>query len=200
MIDIFFLIHRIHTKIRTVTAFERFLSCSAIVCFVFALSLEARVLHAESTALDDRETKIFAAAVFYVVKFTRSDSWISKEKISICVLASGNEKETIQELFSNSESDRNRYGISDKLSSCNVIYFGRGYDTTDERKILERERGLPVLSIGHSDQFLEQGGTVLLREESNKLRIYLRRGVVQEKLLKFSSEFLAIVHEFSKED
>ena len=57
---------------------------------------------------------------------------------------------------------------------------------------LERLQGLPVLTVGDSEQFAQQGGMIGFSLQDNKVRFEINLGAAQQAGLKISSRLLTL--------
>jgi uncharacterized protein DUF4154 len=78
-----------------------------------------------------------------------------------------------------------------ELRECQVLFLGAA-----EKKILaaelERLRGAPILTVGESESFAQEGGMISFFLEDNKVRFNINLGAAERAKLKISARLLAL--------
>jgi hypothetical protein len=78
-----------------------------------------------------------------------------------------------------------------ELQGCHVVFLGekekRLFST-----VLELLKGSPVLIVGESEHFVQDGGTIGFSLEENKIRFEINLEVAEKARLKISSRLLAL--------
>jgi hypothetical protein len=77
------------------------------------------------------------------------------------------------------------------LEKCHVLFL----TVTDKKRrgeILNRIKASPVLTVGESDQFLEQGGVINFVKKEGKIRLEINREAARQAKLEISSKLLSV--------
>ena len=77
-----------------------------------------------------------------------------------------------------------------ETAGCQVLFLGLEEKFIGET--LERLQGLPVLTVGESPQFAQQGGMIGFSLQDNKVRFEINLGAAQQAGLKISSRLLTL--------
>ncbi len=75
--------------------------------------------------------------------------------------------------------------------SCHVLFLSQS-DPETLRQSLERLRGLPILTVGESTDFLPLGGMINFVLEEDRVRFEINLGAAEQHHLKLSSKLLAV--------
>ena len=73
--------------------------------------------------------------------------------------------------------------------SCQILFVANS-ERSRVSAILEKLKGSPVLLVGDSDNFLEQGGMINMVPKNRKVRLQINLGAAREASLKISSRLL----------
>jgi hypothetical protein len=76
-------------------------------------------------------------------------------------------------------------------AGCQMLFVG----SADSRRIsalLQRLGSLPVLTVGESEEFLAQGGTIVLLRKANKVQLRINLQAAQRARLSVSAKLLAV--------
>lgn len=142
------------------------------------------------------EYKLKAGYVANFIKLTEFKSWPAiKNEIVICIF--GND-DTLGSFASISEKPLLRWILrtennpeSGRLELCDVVFLARTYDQPAD-KILRSLIKRPVLTIGESASFIEQGGMIRLYEENDRVRFEISHERAESVGIGFSSKLLAL--------
>jgi len=77
------------------------------------------------------------------------------------------------------------------LGGCRVIYI----PSSEQRRlqeVLERVRGLPILTVGDADSLAERGGMIALHTDENRVRFEVNLGAARRAGLKLGSQLLKV--------
>jgi hypothetical protein len=77
------------------------------------------------------------------------------------------------------------------IQSCHVLYFAMTAER-QMRALLDSVRGAPVLTVGESPQFAENGGSVQFFRENDRMRFAVNIDAVTEQKLRLSSQLLSL--------
>jgi len=76
-------------------------------------------------------------------------------------------------------------------ADCQIVFIA-GSERQRVPAILERVKGLGILTVGESDEFLEQGGIINLVRRERKIRLQVNLTAAQQAELKISSRLLMV--------
>jgi hypothetical protein len=77
------------------------------------------------------------------------------------------------------------------VQGCNILFLSRD-EGRRQASILRDLRGLPVLTVGETGNFLSDGGMIQLRIEADKVRFEINAGAADSSRLKISSRLLLL--------
>ena len=77
------------------------------------------------------------------------------------------------------------------IQSCHLLFVG-AQETAKVATLTTTLRGVPVLTVGETDDFLKQGGMIDFRSERERLRFDVNLGPAQSSNLGFSSTLLSL--------
>jgi hypothetical protein len=161
-----------------------------IACFL-AIAVTAA---AQSARAPEYEVK--AAFLYNFAKFVEWPSPSSAPSFRICVLG----RDPFGLALSNivqSKSISGRPIVSVHLQSpaevrlCHVLFISQS-DPEILQQVLERTRGLPVLTVGESADFLRLGGMINFVLEQDRVRFEINLEAAERQHLKLSSKLLAV--------
>jgi YfiR/HmsC-like len=78
-----------------------------------------------------------------------------------------------------------------ELQGCQVVFVGDG-QKKQIPGVLAGLRGAPVLVVGESEKFVEEGGTIGFVLEENKVRFEVNLGVAEKSGLRINAKLLAL--------
>jgi len=81
--------------------------------------------------------------------------------------------------------------IPAEARSCHVLFISQP-DTETLKQALERVRGLPVLTVSESSDFLRLGGMINFVVEQDRVRFEINLEAAEQHHLKLSSKLLAV--------
>jgi len=79
----------------------------------------------------------------------------------------------------------------DDVAGCHVL-FVNATDARDRKPLLEKAAGLPILTVGDADTFLDEGGMVRFVLQGDRLRIQIRPDRARQAGLDPSARLLQI--------
>ena len=82
------------------------------------------------------------------------------------------------------------------FAKCQVIFVGAS-DKKRVKEILDSLKKLPVLTVGESDAFAEQGGMITLVKKDGKVRFDVDLAAMREAGLQISSKVLGLADKVS---
>jgi hypothetical protein len=83
-----------------------------------------------------------------------------------------------------------RLSVVDDLRHCRLVFVSAGADRRNT--VPRRARGTPILTVGETDDFLEDGGVIRFLIEDARLRFQLNVNAASEAHLTISSRLRAI--------
>ena len=82
-------------------------------------------------------------------------------------------------------------GKSDATAKCNILFISDS-EKTHLGEILNKIKGLPVLTVGESGLFLEQGGIINFVNKEGKIRLEINLDSARQANLQISSKLLSV--------
>jgi len=164
----------------------------AIVCA--ALAAEAAPAFASGNNARMDEYRVRAA---FLLKFAKFVQWPRDGSLTFCVTGDEEFGFAITTTAGAANGGNGRdvvvHNVSPKsdFSKCDMVYVGRDASkyTAD---ILKQIEGVPVLAVGESDAFLNEGGIVRVFVEDNKIRFQVNGSTAEKRGLKISSQLLSL--------
>ncbi|MCB0319650.1 MAG: YfiR family protein [Bdellovibrionales bacterium] len=181
---------------RSITSKKHWLA-SALAFGLCSFSI-LRTFEHFALADEEREAKIFTAAVYYSVRFT---NWLNKSRgetsLNICVQSTPLELKAIENHFhgkriANRDPQVIRFSSSED-QRCAVLYIQdiKEFKPLESRSLSELTQS-GVLTIGRSLDFLKLGGLIALTEDDNRLLISVNEKILKSSPIRLSSELLSI--------
>jgi hypothetical protein len=82
-------------------------------------------------------------------------------------------------------------GGAENLAQCQILFIGRS-EKTHISEILATVKNLPVLTVGESDPFAENGGIVNFVKKDGRIRLEINLQSAQQANLRISSKLLSV--------
>jgi len=79
-----------------------------------------------------------------------------------------------------------------QLRACQILYFPEKQDRKLTSQIMRNVKGMPVLLVGESPDFIQQGGMIRFYLEENKLKFEIHPAFAVRAQLKISSKLLRV--------
>ena|SRR5438105_12300579 len=162
---------------------------------VIAACFLALAIRAGAQSAPEYEVK--AAFLYNFVKFVQWPSTPSAPApFRICVLGRGPFGASLSNIVQ-SKSISGRPILSMRLQSpaearsCHVLFISQP-DAETLKQALERVRGLPVLTVSESSDFLRLGGMINFVVEQDRVRFEINLEAAEQHHLKLSSKLLAV--------
>jgi len=165
----------------------------AIVCA--ALAGEAAPAFASGTTNARMDEYRVRAA--FLLKFAKFVQWPRDGSLTFCVTGDEEFGFAITTTAGAANGGNGRdvvvRNVSPKgdFSKCDMVYVGRDA-TKYTAEILKQIESVPVLAIGESDAFLNEGGIVRVFVEDNKIRFQVNGSTAEKRGLKISSQLLSL--------
>jgi hypothetical protein len=84
------------------------------------------------------------------------------------------------------------FASPDVVGPCHVLFVARDVSSQHAGAVIERLRGLPVLTVGESAGFAQLGGCVNFYIEANKIRFEINLQAAKQQQLRISAKLLAL--------
>lgn len=146
------------------------------------------------------------AKAAFVLNFARYVEWPERAfatretPLSICVLGRDAVGAAVMALDGRPVQNRvvaaRRLANADEARSCHVLFLAE----SDERRLVHALRsltGLPVLTVGDMDGFIDNGGAIGLVQGEGRLQFEVNRYVLDQAQLKASSNLLKLARNLS---
>lgn len=78
-----------------------------------------------------------------------------------------------------------------EIQVCNILFLSRA-EARRQSAILKSLRGLPILTVGETEQFLSDGGMIRFHIEEDRIRFDINLGAADLSHLKISSRLLLL--------
>jgi hypothetical protein len=162
-------------------------------CVAILLSMAALSAFGQPQPIDD----VKAAFVYKFANFVEwpAESFESeKDSVQIGVAATAKFVDTIREIVDGKTVSGRRIEVissrdADDLSQCEIVYIS-SEDEDLQGKLLPALRAKPILTIGDTADFAEEGGIIRLFEEGRRLRFEINLDAAKEAKLRISSKLL----------
>lgn len=136
-----------------------------------------------------------------VSKFPEFTEWpdaalTSRRTIDLCIVRPNPFGQTLADLLSGETLRGHAFVVRDlsdtnNLESCHVLFVSMR-SAIDRRDLLERAKALPILTIGESSDFLEDGGIVNLRVVDGRVRFDVNLEAANRAGVRLSSQLLRL--------
>ncbi len=78
------------------------------------------------------------------------------------------------------------------IERCQILFVARNVSPSQQEQVIERLRGLPVLTVGDIGGFAARSGCVNFYIESNKIRFEINLEAAKQQQLRISAKLLAL--------
>jgi len=146
------------------------------------------------------------AKAAFVLNFARYVEWPERTfaaretPLSICVLGRDPVGNALLALEGRQVQNRvvavRRLSNADEARTCHVLFLAE----SEERRLVHALRGLlglPVLTVGDTDGFIDHGGAIGLVQGEGRLQFEVNRHVLEQAQLKASSNLLKLARNLS---
>jgi hypothetical protein len=82
-------------------------------------------------------------------------------------------------------------GKDDDLGKCHILFISVS-DKKQLGEILDKIKALPVLTVGETDQFMEQGGVINFVKREGRIRLKINLDAARRAKLQISSKLLNV--------
>ena len=84
-----------------------------------------------------------------------------------------------------------RRALTDDLTGCQIVFVGDG-DSGERLQLLESLKGHPILTVGDSDRFANEGGMVGFFEKQRRIRFAVNLDATARSDIRVSSKLLQL--------
>ena len=172
----------------------RFTTAAIVAAAAATLAVPAALAQTEAGVEDD----VKAA---YVFNFTKFVQWPSSafsgttDPINVCVAGDGAVVKAIERIVTGEHVEgrplRAIAEMPEDPSGCHVLFVGRGASDRIARLMASTSKA-PVLTIGDSTRFLQQGGMIAFVVENRRVRFDINVQPAARAGLKVSSKLLRV--------
>ena len=146
-----------------------------------------------------------ATFVYNLVRFTTWPAAKPSSDLQVCVLGADAVADALMVMAPRSQMKARQVVVrrldatSADATSCHVLYVGAP-DGTAARQAVDSVKDLPVLTVGESDAFLQDGGAASLVLERESMRIAVNPHAVRRAGLLLSSRLLSLARIINGQD
>lgn len=148
---------------------------------------------------DPGEYQIKAAFLFNFVKFVDWPATTFKDEkqaISFCTVGDDPFRGALDEVVNGKMSGNHsirvqHHKLPQDIANCHILFIGSQHKK-DIAAILERLKHSPILTVGESDGFVQQGGMIGFVLEDDKLRFDINLDAARSAQLRISSRLLSL--------
>jgi YfiR/HmsC-like len=167
-----------------------------IVCITLLLSGAQKDIRAQSLS---EEYQVKAAFLFHFAQFVDWPVGVlnaSDPSLKLCVF---DDEPRRQELESTIEGKTigsrvihvRQISQTQETRGCNILFLSRD-EARRQTAILKSLRGMPVLTVGETDNFLSEGGMIRFHLDADKIRFDINLDGAESSHLKISSRLLLL--------
>jgi hypothetical protein len=85
-----------------------------------------------------------------------------------------------------------RFATMAEYKPCHILFIASGVGDEERKAAIQKARKNPILLVGESPRFAEEGGTINFYLEENKIRFEINTEVAKQDQLKISSKLLSL--------
>ncbi|MBM9520387.1 YfiR family protein [Desulforhopalus vacuolatus] len=167
-----------------------------LAVLLMLLSISA-IANAVSPGMDE-----YAVKAAFVLNFARYTQWPEEsfaspaEPFTLCVLGNKTIKSAFQELNGKKINDRTLdvhfMHKSKDVGQCDMMFIGKGVDPVLLLDILAAVKDKPVLTIGETKAFINDGGIINFFSRTGRLHFEINVIIARKNHLKLSSRLLKL--------
>jgi hypothetical protein len=143
------------------------------------------------------EYRVKAAFVFKFPQFVDwpSAAWTGRDRVEICVTRPTPFGKALHELVAGETLNGRTMAVrevdrEDQIATCHVLFVS--VDGAPARILLGKAAVLPVLTVGESPGFLDEGGIISLRTVQGRVRFDINTVAADRAGLRLSSQLLRL--------
>ena len=154
---------------------------------------------------DTLENDVKAAFLYSFTKFVEwpATARASKEPFRLCLVADPTFVRAVDHIIQG-ESVGGRALVRvepqsvEEARSCDMLYVGNA-ETARGSRLVTAVRQLPILTVGDSSLFVDQGGAIGFVTENNRVRFDVSQRAAERSGLKVSSKLLRVARSVRKD-
>ncbi len=167
-----------------------------LLCIVLLVSGVAQAGRAQSTT-DEYEVK--AAFLFHfaqLVDWPTSAQNAEDPSLEFCIFSDEPRRQELQSTIEGKTIGARLFHVRlisqpQEIAGCNVLFLSRD-EAHRQTAILKSLRGMPVLTVGETTNFLSEGGIIRFHLEEGKIRFDINLEAGESSHLKISSRLLLL--------
>jgi hypothetical protein len=164
---------------------------------IFLLVSGAQLLARAQTTADEYQVK--AAFLFHFAQFVDWPAGALDAKgptLNLCIFDDEPHRQQLQSTIEGKVIGGRVFHVllispPQAIQGCNILFLSRD-ESRRQTAILRSLRGLPVLSVGETANFLSDGGMICFHFEGDRIRFDINLGAVDSSHLKISSRLLLL--------
>ena len=149
-----------------------------------------------------REVEEYAVKAAFALNFVRFTLWPEDlfdndtDSYRFCFMGNKNVAKEFAAINGKKNGARNIYvhdlSSGEEYSQCDIVFISRDTDPLVSKQILSKVKGKPVLTIGETREFINQGGVINFFSKDNRLHFEINTRAAEIQGLKLSSRLLKL--------
>jgi YfiR/HmsC-like len=140
------------------------------------------------------EYKVKAAFIFHFAQLVEWPAGAQDDDLDFCIFDDEPRRQEMQSVLDGKSIGTHALRIrvlsqSQGFQGCNILFLGR-YESRRQAATITSLRGLPVLTVGETENFLSDGGMIRFHLDGEKIRFDINLGCADSSHLKISSRLL----------
>jgi hypothetical protein len=171
-------------------------SIFALLCIAVLVAGAPQPARAQTTAA---EYQVKAAFLFHFAQFVDWPDGVLNARdpsLKLCILDDEPRRQELQSTIEGKPIGSRLFhvrliGQPQDFQGCNILFLSRD-ETRRQTAILKSLRGIPVLTVGETSNFLSDGGMIRFHIEEDKIRFDINLEAAESSHLKISSRLLLL--------
>jgi hypothetical protein len=167
-----------------------------LLCFVLLISGITQFARGQSTP-DEYQVK--AAFLFHFAQFLDwpSDSLnVADPSLRLCIFDDEPRRQELQSTIEGKPIGARAFHVrlisqQQEIQGCNILFLSRD-EARRQSPVLKSLRGMPVLTVGETSNFLSDGGMIRFHIEEGKIRFNINLEAAESSHLQISSRLLLL--------
>jgi len=173
-----------------------------LLCFVLLISAMGQPARAQAAA---GEYQVKAAFLFHFAQFLEwpADAVRAGDSsLSLCIFDDEPRRQELQSTIEGKPIGARVLHIRlisrpQEIQGCNILFLSRD-EGWRQAPILKSLRGMPILTVGETSDFLSDGGMIRFHLEEDKIRFDINLAAAESARLKISSRLLLLATSVSR--
>jgi YfiR/HmsC-like len=173
-----------------------------LMCLVLLCMVGSQFARAQS---DVDEYQVKAAFLFHFAQFLAwpSDSLNAQDRsITLCIFDDEPRRQELQSTVEGKLIGARTFhvrliSLPQEIQGCNILFLSRD-EARRQSGILKSLRGMPVLTVGETSDFLADGGMIRFHLEEGKTRFDINLAAAESSHLQISSRLLLLATSVSR--